>query len=74
MILSTRAGSVRQNVHSGVPWTAMLAGYQGAHIGGYAHPPGTVFLRSLWRAFVIAGERISRMHEEAAQGAPWTQG
>jgi hypothetical protein len=32
MILSTRAGSVRQNVHSGVPWTAMLAGYQGAHI------------------------------------------
>ena len=26
MILSTRAGSVRQNVHSGVPWTAMLAG------------------------------------------------
>jgi hypothetical protein len=35
MILSTRAGSVRQNVHSGVPWTAMLADYQGAHIGGY---------------------------------------
>jgi len=35
MILSTRAGSVRQNVHSGVLWTAMLAGYQGAHIGGY---------------------------------------
>jgi hypothetical protein len=31
MILSTRAGSVRQNVHSGVPWTAMLANYQGAH-------------------------------------------
>jgi hypothetical protein len=30
MILSTRAGSVRQNVHSGVPWTAMLANYQGA--------------------------------------------
>jgi hypothetical protein len=34
MILSTRACSVRQNVHSGVPWTAMLANYQGAHIGG----------------------------------------
>jgi hypothetical protein len=34
MILSTRAGSVRQNVHSGVPWTAMLADYQGAHIEG----------------------------------------
>jgi hypothetical protein len=38
MILSTRAGSVRQNVHFGVPWTAMLADYQGAHIGGYRTP------------------------------------
>jgi hypothetical protein len=36
MILSTRAGSVRQNVHSGVPWTAMLASYQGAPNGGSA--------------------------------------
>ena len=36
MILGIFAGSVRQNVHSGVPCTAMLADYQGAHIGGSA--------------------------------------
>ena len=47
MILSTRAGSVRQNVHSGVPWTAMLADYQGAHIGGSARVVWSRCVRSL---------------------------
>ena len=76
-IAPKRGGEAELNIHHRAPAVPSVTCAPDTRIGGYAHPPaGSVFLRSVTSGehSSLRRERISRMHEEAAQGAPWTQG